>query len=41
MYKKILVPVENSPYDDAIVDHVLELVKITGSSVVLIHPAHG
>ena len=41
MYKKILVPVENSPYDDAIVDHVLELAKITGSSVVLIHVADG
>jgi nucleotide-binding universal stress UspA family protein len=41
MYKKILVPVENSPYDHAIVDHVLELAKICGSSVVLIHVADG
>ena len=41
MYRKILVPVENSPYDDAIVDHVLELATITKSSVVLIHVADG
>jgi len=41
MYRRILVPVENSPYDDAIVDHVLELVKITQSSILLIHVADG
>jgi nucleotide-binding universal stress UspA family protein len=41
MYRKILVPVENSPSDDAIVDHVLELAKITKSSIVLIHVADG
>jgi nucleotide-binding universal stress UspA family protein len=41
MYRKILVPVENSPYDDAIVDHVVELAKITRSSIVLIHVADG
>jgi nucleotide-binding universal stress UspA family protein len=41
VYKKILVPVENSPYDDAIVDHVTELARICGSSVVLIHVADG
>jgi nucleotide-binding universal stress UspA family protein len=35
------VPVENSPYDDAIVDHVVELAKITKSSIVLIHVADG
>jgi nucleotide-binding universal stress UspA family protein len=41
MYRKILVPVENSPYDDAIVDHVVELAKLCGSSLVLIHVADG
>ena len=41
MYKKILVPVENSPYDDAIIDHVTERARICGSSVVLIHVADG
>jgi nucleotide-binding universal stress UspA family protein len=41
MYRRILVPVENSPYDDAIVDHVRKLAKLTGASVVLIHVADG
>ncbi len=41
MYKKILMPVENSPYDDAIVDHVRELAKVCNSSIVLIHVADG
>lgn len=41
MYKKILMPVENSPFDDAIVDHVRDLAKIHNSSVVLMHVADG
>jgi nucleotide-binding universal stress UspA family protein len=41
MYKRILVPVENSPYDDAILQHVRELAKLTGAAVVLIHVADG
>lgn len=41
MYKKILMPVENSPYDDAIVDHVRDLARLHGSSIVLIHVADG
>ena len=41
MYRKILVPVENSLYDDAIVDHVVELAKICKSQVLLIHVADG
>jgi nucleotide-binding universal stress UspA family protein len=41
MYKRILVPLENSPYDDAIVDHVKDLAKVCGSSVVFIHVADG
>ncbi len=41
MYKKILMPVENSPYDDAIVDHVRELARVCKASVVLIHVADG
>jgi nucleotide-binding universal stress UspA family protein len=41
MYKKILMPVENSPYDDAIVDHVRELAKVCKSSILLIHVADG
>jgi len=41
MYKRILVPVENSPYDEAILDHVRALAKLCHSSVVLIHVADG
>ncbi len=41
MYKKILVPVENSPYDDAVIDHVRELARVCKSQVLLIHVADG
>lgn len=41
MYKRILVPVENSSYDDAILRHVRDLAKLTGASVLLIHVADG
>jgi len=41
MYKRILVPLEHSPYDAAIVDHVRALARICGSSVVLMHVADG
>lgn len=41
MYKRILVPLENSKYDDAIVAHVRELAKLMRASVVLIHVADG
>jgi len=41
MYKRILVPLENSPYDNAIIAHVRELAKLSKASVVLIHVADG
>jgi nucleotide-binding universal stress UspA family protein len=41
MYKRILVPLEHSPYDNAIVDHVRALAKFCGASVVLMHVADG
>ncbi len=41
MYRKILMPVENSPYDDAIVDHVRILARVCKSAIVLIHVADG
>jgi len=41
MYKRILVPLEHSPYDAAIVDHVRLLARECGSSIVLIHVADG
>jgi nucleotide-binding universal stress UspA family protein len=41
MYRKILVPVENSPFDDAIIDHVTELARVCHADVLLIHVADG
>ena len=41
MYSRILVPVENSAYDDAIVDHVRTLARYCSASVVVIHVADG
>ena len=41
MYKRILVPLEHSPYDSAIVEHIRMLARECGSSIVLIHVADG
>jgi len=41
MYKRILVPVENSSYDAAILTHVQQLARENDSSIVLIHVADG
>jgi len=41
MYKRILVPVENSAYDQAILDHVKQLARLCKASIVLIHVADG
>lgn len=41
MYHNILVAIERSPADDAIVRHVTELATLTGASLVLVHVAHG
>ena len=41
MYRRVLVALENSPYDRSIVEHVRRLAKCCGSSVVLIHVADG
>ena len=41
MYRRILVPVENSAYDAAIIDHVARLARLCRSSVVIIHVADG
>jgi nucleotide-binding universal stress UspA family protein len=41
MYTRILVPLEHSPYDAAIVEHVRALATYCGASVVLIHVADG
>jgi nucleotide-binding universal stress UspA family protein len=41
MYKRILVPLENTDTDHAIVAHVRRLAKLSGSSVVFMHVADG
>jgi nucleotide-binding universal stress UspA family protein len=41
MYSRILVPLEHSDYDDAIMAHVVDLARLCASSVVLIHVADG
>ena len=41
MYKKILVPIENSAADQTILDHVKPLARMTGASLLLMHVADG
>ena len=41
MYARILVPLEHSDYDDAILVHIGELARMHKSTVVLIHVADG
>ena len=41
MYRRILVPLECSAYDDAIMSHVTTLAQLCRASVVLIHVADG
>ncbi|MSR88356.1 MAG: universal stress protein [Candidatus Margulisbacteria bacterium] len=41
MYKKILIPLENSSADQAVLDHIRPLAKLTGAALVLVHVADG
>jgi len=41
MYQRILVPLENTGTDEAIVEHVCALARHCGASIVLIHVADG
>ncbi len=41
MYDTILIPLENSPADQTILDHIKLLAKMTGAGLVLIHVADG
>jgi nucleotide-binding universal stress UspA family protein len=41
VYKRILVPLEHSPYDAAILEHVARLSRVCQASVILIHVADG
>lgn len=41
MYQHILIPLENSAADRAILDHIKPLAKLTGASLLLLHVADG
>ncbi len=41
MYRRILVPLEHTPYDAAILDHVSRLARFCNAEVVLMHVADG
>ena len=41
MYRRILVPLEHSDTDRAILQHIRQLARLCGSSLVLIHVADG
>jgi len=41
LYDTILIPLENSPTDDAILAHTRLLAKVCGSRLVLVHVADG
>lgn len=41
MYKRILVPLEHSSYDDVIVAHVRQLASLCKASILLIHVSDG
>ena len=41
MYKRILVPLEHTAYDETILDHVGRLARFCGAEVVLMHVADG
>jgi nucleotide-binding universal stress UspA family protein len=41
MYTRILVALENSASDRAVIDHIASLARLTGASVLLLHVADG
>ncbi|HVP72216.1 MAG TPA: universal stress protein [Phycisphaerales bacterium] len=41
MYRTILIPLENSPTDEAILAHIRGLAKLCGSRLALVHVADG
>ncbi len=41
MYRRILVAIENSPADQAILSHVTTLAALTGAELLLVHVADG
>ena len=41
MYQHILIPLENTPTDRGILDHIKPLAKLTGAKLLLLHVADG
>jgi nucleotide-binding universal stress UspA family protein len=41
MYKHILIPLDNSPSDEAILRHIRGLARLTGARLTLVHVADG
>lgn len=41
MYQRILIPLENSAYDEAILQHVRKLARVCKASLVVMHVADG
>ena len=41
MYRRILVAIENSAADQAVLDHIEALARLTGASLLLVHVADG
>lgn len=41
MYKRILIPLEHSAYDEAILEHVRPLAQFCEAAIILIHVADG
>ncbi len=41
MYRKILIPLDNSPTDQVILDHIRPLAQMTKADLVLVHVADG
>ena len=41
MYKRILIPLDNSPTDRAILEHIRPLAKLTHANLVFVHVADG
>ena len=41
MYHTILIPVENSPTDQTIIEHIKPLARLTGAKLLLMHVANG
>lgn len=41
IYKKILIPLDNSPSDSAIINHIQPLAQLTQAEIILVHVADG